>query len=71
MNENIITAFACGTNVVVKGTDIKGIITAITIRFGSVIYKVTYYYKGIQESVSAREQEFITKEYEVTKIGFK
>lgn len=71
MNENIITAFACGTEVIIKGAEIKAIITAVCIRFGSINYEVTYYSKGVQEVVWVREQEFTAREYETTKIGFK
>lgn len=61
----------CGTNVVLKLTNIKGMITCASIRFNNITYEVTYCYNMQMNTVWCNEFEFEIDNPEITKIGFK
>lgn len=62
--------YSCGIIVNIKLTDIKGMITCISIKFDKVQYEISYFYLGEQKIVWLDENEFETNENKY-KIGFK
>jgi uncharacterized protein with von Willebrand factor type A (vWA) domain len=61
----------CGSKVRTKVNDIEAIITAVSIRFDSVSYELSYFNNGEYKSCWLNENEFEAKGLEKTSIGFK
>jgi hypothetical protein len=66
-----MTVIECGTSVVTKIGNKKGMITAVAIRFDSVTYEITYFDENAFQTVWLREQEMEIKKHETQEIGFK
>jgi hypothetical protein len=64
----IVECYECGGTVTIA-ENIKGIITGINNRFGSIEYEVSYFFDGIHYSVWIHESEFSTSN-EKKKVGF-
>jgi hypothetical protein len=63
--------YKCGTSVIIKLANIKGIITCCAIRFDKVTYEITYYKSLDQQTIWVHESEIETDKLETEKIGFK
>ena len=61
----------CGTLVIIKLANIKGMITCMSLRFDKVSYEITYFDGADQKCIWANEQEIEVTSPEITKIGFK
>jgi len=60
----------CGTDVVIKLSDTKAMITAIEISFKSVIYKLSYFNNGEMQTAWLNENLFTTGTQKKQTIGF-
>ena len=63
--------YKCGTEVIIKLANIKGIITCCGIRYDRVTYEITYYEGLSQSIVWVHPSEFEISIPENQKIGFK
>ena len=61
----------CGTLVIIKLANIKGMITCMSLRFDKVTYEITYWDGADQKTIWVNENEFEVSAPELTKIGFK
>lgn len=66
-----MTVLKCGTQATPKLSNIKGIITAISIRFNMVTYELTYFIEGKREIIWVDENELNIEQSEKLQIGFK
>jgi hypothetical protein len=71
MNENTIEIIKCGTFVILKLANLKGMITCCAIRFQNIVYEVTYYCGADQKTIWVNQNEFDVDEPDTQKIGFK
>ena len=62
--------YKCGTLVIIKLANLKGMITCASIRFDKVIYEITYYDGTEQKTVWVNENEVEVNGAEFQKIGF-
>ena len=60
----------CGSRIVTSMGDIEGIVTAATIRFGRVIYEISYFLDGEYKVVWLSDCEFKILDGTKTKVGF-
>jgi len=70
LNSNNITIYPCETDVVIKGTGIKGMISQVFIRGTEVTYEVRYYI-GRERMVNTLPEFEIITNFKKQKIGFK
>ena len=64
--------YGCNTEVILKNSNIPGIITGITIRNLSVTYEVSYFTKDEHKYIWINEYEFTTEiKRKKKEIGFK
>lgn len=61
----------CGLDVTIKHSKIKAIITAISIRFDSVKYELSYTYNGDYKTIWVNENEFNIHKTSTLEIGYK
>lgn len=61
----------CGIEVTPRLSNIKGIITAVSIRFNMVTYELTYFIEGKREIIWVDENELVIENSDKQKIGFK
>jgi len=61
--------YECGTEVDIRLSNIKGMITCASIRFDSVQYEIKYFYEGEEHTTWLNEKEFKTDATK-QKIGF-
>lgn len=61
----------CGTQVTPKLTNIKGIITGISIRYNRATYELSYFIEDKQQVIWLDEDEFDCEKKETIPIGFK
>lgn len=62
--------FSCGTDVEIKISKVKGVITAIEIRFQSIVYQVSWFNADGIVSCWLNESMFTTDSHHNLKIGF-
>ena len=68
----MIEIYKPGTIVTTKIGGIKGMLTAVVIKFDEVKYEITYFANGDQRAVLMHEQEFLPHiSPEKLQIGFK
>ena len=65
-----IEIFDCGIIVHTKLSNIEAIITAVTIRFGRVLYELSYFKDGDYKTAWVDKSEFVISEPSQS-IGFK
>lgn len=63
--------YSCGIIVKSKILQRNAIITAFEVRFGSVVYELSYQHEGEVKKIWANEQEFEAEESKQLNIGFK
>jgi hypothetical protein len=63
--------FQCGSFVIIKLANIKGMITCCSIRFQNTTYEITYYSGADQKIIWVNEGEFDIDDPSIQKIGFK
>lgn len=61
----------CGTKVLTKIGHIEGMVTAVSIRFESVQYEVSYFHDGDIKTAWVREGEFDVEDGKKIPIGFR
>lgn len=67
-----MTIIKCGSKVKSVLTNIEGIVTAVSIRFTSVAYEVSYFNNGEYKQVWLNESEFeLSSNAKKETIGFK
>lgn len=67
----MIETIKCGTLVIIKLANIKGMVTCMSLRFDRVAYEVTYFDGADAKTIWVHESEFEVTNPELTKIGFK
>lgn len=65
-----MVVYACGTNVILKNSDLKGIICGIVIRSPLVLYEVGYFSNSEYRVVTLAEYEFSLEGVNTQRIGF-
>lgn len=69
--ENLIV-LKCGTIAVTEVGDIRGIITAVSIRFDKIVYELSYFSNGDYKVMWIHREEFsVDDSAQKNKIGFK
>ena len=63
--------FKCGTPVIIKLANIKGIITCASLRYDEIRYEITYYDGLLQRTIWVHEDEFENNTEKAINIGFK
>jgi hypothetical protein len=63
--------FNCGTLVIIKLANIKGMITCSSIRFDKLSYEITYFDGADMKTIWVHENEFEVNTPELLKIGYK
>ena len=66
-----MTVYNCGTPVSTNLGKFEGTITAVAIRFTSILYEVTYIQESEFKTIWLHEEEFNTTIQDKRKIGFK
>lgn len=67
----MIEVIECGTIATTKLHEIKGMITACSIRFDKINYEFTYFKDGEQRVIWLHEEEFEKSDHKKINIGFK
>ena len=67
----MIEVIKCGTFVVTYLAGIRGMITAVTIRFDRVVYEVTYFSDSVANTIYLCNEKFECEDLQKMKIGFK